>query len=49
MLLPGFVSNEQRNVMRKQRNWERQLEAKKSKRKEEKQRKKLRQQEHTGK
>ncbi|XP_075884374.1 tRNA methyltransferase 10 homolog B isoform X1 [Nelusetta ayraudi] len=31
-----------RNVMRKQRNWERQVEAKKSKRKEEKQRKKLR-------
>lgn len=28
--------------MRKQRNWERQLEAKKSKRKEEKKRKKLR-------
>uniref|UniRef100_A0A673LPA5 tRNA (guanine(9)-N(1))-methyltransferase n=1 Tax=Sinocyclocheilus rhinocerous TaxID=307959 RepID=A0A673LPA5_9TELE len=30
-----------KNVMRKQRNWERRLEAKKSKRKEEKQRKKL--------
>lgn len=32
---------EQRNVMRKQRNWEKQLAAKKSKRKEEKQRRKL--------
>lgn len=30
-----------KNVMRKQRNWERRLEAKKSKRREEKQRKKL--------
>lgn len=32
---------EQRNVMRKQRNWEKKLAVKKSKRKEEKQRKKL--------
>lgn len=36
--------NEQKNVMRKQRNWERQLAAKKSKRKEEKQRRKNNQQ-----
>lgn len=35
--------------MRKQRNWERQLEAKKSKRKEEKQRKKLRREQESGK
>lgn len=35
------VSNNQRNVLMKQRNWERQLAAKKSKRKEEKQRRKL--------
>uniref|UniRef100_A0A3Q3WHL7 tRNA methyltransferase 10 homolog B n=1 Tax=Mola mola TaxID=94237 RepID=A0A3Q3WHL7_MOLML len=41
-LLKVFLPfNEQRNVMRKQRNWERQLAAKKSKRKDEKQRRKL--------
>lgn len=40
---------EQRNVMRKQRNWERQLAAKKSKRKEEKQRRKLSREQESGK
>lgn len=35
--------------MRKQRNWERQLAAKKSRRKEEKQRRKLNSQQETGK
>nr|XP_055049659.1 tRNA methyltransferase 10 homolog B isoform X2 [Misgurnus anguillicaudatus] len=42
---PAGIGREERtfskNVMRKQRNWERKVEAKKSKRKEEKQRKKL--------
>nr|XP_046235816.1 tRNA methyltransferase 10 homolog B [Scatophagus argus] len=37
-----------RNVLRKQRNWERQLAAKKSKRKEEKQRRKLNRQQRLG-
>lgn len=40
--------NEQRNVMRKQRNWEKQLAAKKSKRKEEKQRRKLNREQEAG-
>lgn len=40
--------NEQRNVMRKQRNWEKQLAAKKSKRKEEKQRRKLNREQQPG-
>lgn len=39
----------QRNVMRKRRNWERQLAAKKSKRKEEKQRRKLSREQESGK
>lgn len=39
---------EQRNVMRKQRNWEKQLAAKKSKRKEEKQRRKLNREQQPG-
>lgn len=40
--------NEQKNVMRKQRNWEKQLAAKKSKRKEEKQRRKLNREQEPG-
>ncbi|XP_017326462.1 tRNA methyltransferase 10 homolog B isoform X3 [Ictalurus punctatus] len=47
-LSPGSSNREEtlcsKNVMRKQRNWERRLEAKKSKRKEEKQRRKQNQQ-----
>ena len=43
------VFNEQRNVLRKQRHWERQLAAKKSKRKEEKQRRKLNREQRSGK
>lgn len=49
-LLKVFLPfNEQRNVMRKQRNWERQLAAKKSKRKDEKQRRKLNREHESGK
>lgn len=43
-----FLSNEQRNVLRKQRHWERQLAAKRSKRKEEKQRRKINREHESG-
>lgn len=49
VLLSVLLLIEQRNVMRKQRNWERQLAAKKSKRKEEKQRRKLSREQESGK
>lgn len=41
--------DQQKNVLRKQRNWERQLAAKKNKRKEEKQRRKLNREKESGK
>lgn len=44
-----FLLNEQKNVLRKQRHWERQLAAKKSKRKEEKQRRRLNRSQEAGK
>ncbi|KAG7241531.1 hypothetical protein INR49_025436 [Caranx melampygus] len=43
-----FLFDKKRNVLRKQRNWERQLAAKKSKRKEEKQRRKLNREQESG-
>lgn len=48
-LIMGFcMFIEQRNVMRKQRHWEKHLAAKKSKRKEEKQRRKLNREQESG-
>lgn len=48
LLMVFCLFYEQRNVLRKQRNWERQVAAKKSKRKEEKQRKKLNREQESG-
>ena len=47
--MPFCLFDKQKNVLRKQRNWERQLAAKKNKRKEEKQRRKLNREKESGK